>query len=173
VDERSDEHLVAASREGDKSAYAELVRRHVRRVYAVCLGILGSVVESEDMAQEALVKGLTSIHTLQDGNQFGSWIGQIPRNLCLDWIRLGTRRRELLARHVAEAVPSGDDHLRLHEALSQLPEKYRLPLMLFYFDGKSSRKLARELNLSQAGACTRLSRARRELRKLLAKQAGT
>jgi RNA polymerase sigma factor (sigma-70 family) len=67
-----------------------------------------------------------------------------------------------------EAVPSEYDDL--HSALDKLPEQHRLPLMLFYFDGKSSEKLAEELNLTKAGACTRLFRARNELRRLLAER---
>jgi RNA polymerase sigma-70 factor (ECF subfamily) len=63
-----------------------------------------------------------------------------------------------------------DDHGDLHNALRKLPEKYRLPLMLFYFDGRSSEKLAVELNLTQAGACTRLFRARNALRRILEEQ---
>jgi DNA-directed RNA polymerase specialized sigma24 family protein len=45
--------------------------------------------------------------------------------------------------------------------------------MLFYFDGKSAKKLADELEISHAGACTRLSRARRELRRIMERQAGS
>lgn len=41
MNERTDEYLVTTSRNGDRQAYAKLVRRHSRRVYAVCMGILG------------------------------------------------------------------------------------------------------------------------------------
>jgi len=172
LDERPDEDLVAASRHGDRTAYATLLRRHAKRVYAVCLGILGGVSDSEDIAQEAFVKGMTGIWALRDGNQFGSWICQIARNLCRDHLRRQSRYRELLNRQSAERELNRSDFSDLHAALAGLPEKYRLPLMLFYFDGKTTEKLAQELDLSQAGACTRLSRARKELRKLLSKQAG-
>lgn len=48
-----------------------------------------------------------------------------------------------------------------------MPEELRLPLLLFYYDGKSTKKLAEVLNLTQGGVCARLYRARRELRRLL------
>ena len=167
LNDMSDEALVAASREGDRSAYAALVRRHSKRVYAVCMGILGSVTDSEDIFQETFVKGMSNIHSLRDDGQFVGWISQIARNLCRDYLRNQHRRRNLLNELPLEPKPSHGDAIDLHLALKKLPEKYRLPLMLFYFDGKSSEKLAEELNITRAGACTRLFRARNELRKLL------
>lgn len=164
----SDEELVAASKDGDRAAYAALVRRHTRRVYAVCLGVLGNDSDVEDIFQETFVRGLTRVHTLRDNGQFAAWISQIARNLCRDHRRRSQRRRELLEQQAAAGEATRGDFVDLHLALDRLPEQHRLPLMLFYFDGKSSEKLAEELNLTKAGACTRLFRARNELRKLLA-----
>ena len=168
LNQLSDEELVAASKDGDRAAYAALVRRHTRRVYAVCLGVLGNSSDVEDIFQETFVKGLTKVHTLRDNGQFAGWISQIARNLCRDHYRKSHRRRELLERQTVANDTTSNDFVDLHLALEQLPEQHRLPLMLFYFDGKSSEKLAEELNLTKAGACTRLFRARNELRKLLA-----
>jgi RNA polymerase sigma factor (sigma-70 family) len=173
VNERTDENLVMTALDGDRQAYADLVRRHSRRVYAVCMGILGNAADSDDLAQEAFVKGFRSLRTLRGGGSFGPWIAQIARNLCRDHIRVSARRRELLEENLASTGPEPADHSALHEALAELPEKYRAPLMLFYFDGKSAGKLAEELEISHAGACTRLSRARRELRRILERQAGS
>ncbi len=170
LNDMPDEDLVAASREGDRNAYAALVRRHAKKVYAVCVGVLGNVAETEDIFQETFVRGMTNIRTLRDGGQFAAWISQIARNLCRDYLRKQHRRRELLETRPADPEPSRDDFNSLYDALAKLPEKYRLPLMLFYFDGKSADKLADELNMTRAGACTRLFRARNELRKLLDKR---
>jgi len=170
LNQLSEEELVAASKNGDRAAYAALVRRHTRRVYAVCLGVLGNSSDVEDIFQETFVKGLTKMHSLRDNSQFAGWISQIARNLCRDHYRKTQRRRDLLAREPVEDTATPKDFVDLHTALDKLPEQHRLPLMLFYFDGKSSEKLAEELNLTKAGACTRLFRARNELRKLLAER---
>jgi RNA polymerase sigma-70 factor (ECF subfamily) len=170
LNEMSEEDLVAASRDGDRNAYAVLVSRHAKRVYAVCMGILGSDAESEDVFQETFVKGMTKIKTLRDDNQFAGWISQIARNLCRDHYRKQHRRRELLKQQPMENGSLPGEFSDLHVALEKLPEKHRLPLMLFYFDGKSTEKLAEELNITKAGACTRLFRARNELRKLLSER---
>lgn len=117
------------------------------------------------------MRGMTQLHTLKDTAQFGGWIAKIARNLCLNLHRKRARRRDLLATQRTEEATEGPDFSDLHAALARLPEKYRLPLVLFYFDGKNTQRLAQELKMSQAGACTRLSRARKELRMVLSKQA--
>jgi RNA polymerase sigma-70 factor (ECF subfamily) len=135
----------------------------------VCIGILGNPADSDDIFQETFVKGMTKIHTVRAGNQFAAWISQIARNLCRDLMRRRQRRRELLEQNPGDtSLPAREEYDDLHAALEKLPEKHRLPLMLFYFDGRSSEKLAEELNLTRAGAFTRLFRARAELQKLLA-----
>lgn len=173
MNERTDEYLVTASLDGNRQAYADLVRRHSRRVYAVCMGILGDRTDSDDIAQETFVKGFSGIGALRSGESFGPWIAHIARNLCRDHIRVNARRRELLRENLSDPQPAAEDFSALHEALAELPEQYRTPLMLFYFDGKSAKKLSEELEISHAGACTRLSRARRELRRIMERQAGS
>ena len=173
MNERTDEYLVTASRDGDRQAYAGLVRRHSRRVYAVCIGILGNTADSDDIAQETFVKGFSGIGTLRSGESFAPWITHIARNLCRDHIRVSVRRRDLLKEHLGDPQRGVEDFSALHEALAELPEQYRTPLMLYYFDGKSAKRLSEELEISHAGACTRLSRARRELRRIMERQAGS
>jgi RNA polymerase sigma-70 factor (ECF subfamily) len=124
--------------------------------------------ESEDLAQEALIKGMTRIHSLRDGSQFARWITRIAQNLCRDHWRTTNRRRELLEEYNHQTPHAADSAAPdLSEALERLPEKYRVPLLLYYFDGQSSESVARSLKLSRAGASTRLARARRELRRIL------
>ena len=139
----------------------------------MCIGILGNTADSDDIAQETFVKGFSKVGTLRDSSSFGPWITHIARNLCRDHIRVNARRRELMEERMNDPQPGAADYSALHEALAELPEQYRTPLMLFYFDGKSAKRLAEELEISHAGACTRLSRARRELRRIMERQAGS
>jgi RNA polymerase sigma-70 factor (ECF subfamily) len=171
VNETKDDYLVTASLGGDREAFAGLVRRHSRRIYAVCMSILGNEADSEDIAQETLIRGFSRLDTLRRGESFGPWIANIARNLCRDHIRVNKRRRVLLGGRAQEPQKTVGDFSILHAALARLPEKHRSPLLLYYFDGKSAAKLAGELGISEAGACTRLSRARRELRRIMERQA--
>ena len=80
----SDDILVAASQRGDKSAYALLVKRYYRHVFAVCLGMLGNVHDAEDVVQDAMLKGFLEVRKLRNSERFDQWILRIAKNLCID-----------------------------------------------------------------------------------------
>jgi RNA polymerase sigma-70 factor (ECF subfamily) len=165
-------NLVASCRDGDKSAYAALVKAYSGRVFAICLGMLGNSHDAEDVAQQALVKGFSEIKHLRDNEQFAVWIVRIARNLCIDLIRRRRRERNAFAEGAAASKSCSEDHPELEAALAELREEYRLPLMLYYFDGHSIRNIAETLEISEAAAQARLSRARKQLRELLQVKGG-
>lgn len=159
--------LIAASVGGEREAYGQLVRAHSRRVFAVCLGMLGTFEDAEDMAQDTFIRGYRNLSTLRDPSQFGAWITKIARNLCVDFLRRNKRGRELASVTPLASVVEPNNRVDLHDAIARLPEEYRLPLLLYYFDGRSTDSVAQTLGISPAGVLTRLSRARRELRRML------
>jgi RNA polymerase sigma factor (sigma-70 family) len=162
-----DRKLVEACMRGDREAYAGLVRLYTGRVYATCLAIVGSEADAEDLAQEALVRGFTKIASLRDRDRFGPWIATIAGNLSRNFIRERANRSRLLAAQAdcPGAEPEGFSDLRC--ALRDLPEKHRIPLVLYYFDATSTESIAATLGISPEAVHMRLSRARGELRKLL------
>jgi len=167
LDARSEGELLAACRAGDQTACAALIKRHAQQVLAICVGMVTNAHDAEDVAQEALAQAFTRIPALRDPEQFGPWLARIARNACIDLLRRRTRERRVLAEQVRPDRSGLADTTGLERAIAQLPEKYRLALLLYYFDGQSTENVAKMLNLSPAGVSTRLSRARRELRKLL------
>ena len=170
---RLEENLVASCGKADASAYAGLVKAYSRRVFAVCLGMLGNGHDAEDLAQQALLKGLTDIGQLRDDEQFGAWICRIAKNLCIDFIRRQKLKQSVLLQKSPAGTVSSKEYPELQNALAKLPEDYRTALMLYYFDGRSTQKIAESLGISQAAVHARLSRARKQLRKLLEAQGDT
>ena len=164
-----DGNLVRAARAGKPEAYAELAGRHLCRVFAVCLALLGDLTDAEDLTQEVLVQGFQKLDQLHDEERFGAWIGQVARNRSRDLLRRRSRRGEQpLTDAVIDRTPAPTDSFGdLRQALDRLPPHHRLPLLLYYFDGKDVQTVADELGLSLGGACTRLHRARWQLRCLL------
>jgi RNA polymerase sigma-70 factor (ECF subfamily) len=159
--------LVASARKGDRTAYARLVETYSGRVFAICLGTLGDRHDAEDLAQQTLLRGFVQINHLRNAQRFGAWIAQIARHLCIDAIR--RQKAQVLAPPSDAGTGDGDPeaYRRLEGALAKLKPDYRMPLLLFYFDGRSTRSIAETLGISQAAVQTRLSRARRELRDYL------
>lgn len=172
-----DAELVERTLEGDRQAAADLVERHAAGVYAACLGLLADPDQAQDAAQEALLKGISRLNSLQNPTAFRSWIISIARNLCRDSWKQSRRQQELLDQQVnlevvpgmgcgqpvAEDAPGNE----IQSSLARLPEKFRLPLLLYYFDGLSTASVAEALDISPTGAATRLCRARRALRTIL------
>ncbi|MHC4192782.1 MAG: RNA polymerase sigma factor [Planctomycetota bacterium] len=148
-------------------AYAGLVKVYSRRVFAICLGMLGNVDDAEDVAQQALLKGFTDIEQLRDSEQFGAWIGRIARNLCIDFLRRRKRERNAFAKRTEAGENNSSVYPELQDALAKLPRRHRLALMLYYFDGRSTENIAETLQISRAAVYARMSRARKSLRKLL------
>ncbi|HUT31040.1 MAG TPA: RNA polymerase sigma factor [Sedimentisphaerales bacterium] len=159
--------LVALCRNGDKSACGELVKAYSARVFALSLGILGNTHDAEDITQQALLKALTDMNQLRDGQRFGPWLCQITRNLCIDLVRKRRRGSEALLRVAPSDKGRGDGVGELETALAGLPDDYRIALLLYYFDGKTGRSIAETLQISEMAVNARLSRARKKLRELL------
>ena len=161
----------------DRHTYSELVRDHSARIFAICFSMLSNREDAEDITQQAFLKGFSDIKQLRDISKFGAWITQIAKHMCLDLLRRRKLNKIALKQIAVDDVkdePAYDDnkYSRLQSALMQLNEEYRLPLMLYYFDGKSTKKIAESLEITVDLAHTHLSRARKKLRQLLSTKRG-
>lgn len=174
MDKRSDKDLVMASCRGDRTAYADLVRRHYNQVFLVCLGVLGNVHDAEDAAQDAMVTGFVRIRQLREGSQFGGWVAKIARNVSINLLR----KRQVAGRAVDQRSHAGPPraesaHEGLQAAVAQLPWDLRLPLVMYYFDGQNVKTVAEKLGISTSGVYLKLRTAIRELHEILATQGET
>ena len=159
--------LVASCRNGNASAYASLAGEYSGRIFAICYGMLGNAHDAEDIAQQTLLRGFANIRQIRRDAKFGAWICRIAKNLCVDFVRRQKRRQGFLAGRVMASQSGPKEYPELMRALAELSEEYRLALMLYYFDGRSAKAVAEAFEISEGAAQARLSRARKQLRKLL------
>jgi len=174
LEERSDKDLALASDQGDRTAYALLVRRHYKSVFLVCFGILGNVHDAEDVAQDAMLKGFEQVRHVRDGSQFGGWIVAIARNLSINLLR----KRKLTGRMLAAERPLDRERPEssyedLQQAVARLPRDLRLPLVMYYFDGQDVKAVAEKLAISTSGVYLKLRTAIKELHEILTAQGDT
>lgn len=164
--------LVLAAREGDKRAFVQIVARHQAMVTGVAYAILGDFAGSEDAAQEAFLTAWRRIHDLREPGKLKSWLCQISRNAALGHLRRarGTEPLEE-ALETAESAPGPAEQAATEEeaklvrdTLAQLPENYRVPLILYYREGQSISAVATTLGLSDDAVKQRLSRGREMMR---------
>jgi RNA polymerase sigma-70 factor (ECF subfamily) len=167
LDERTDRILVAASRGGDREAYAALVRRYYKHVFAVCYGVLGNAADAEDIAQDTMLAGYLKIGSLRKGECFEQWVLQIARNLCIDLIRRKKHVKVILAEHKAADPTRSPDSRDLQAVIRRLPLELRLPLVMYYFDNKSTKSIAERFKISHSSVCGRIRQARIQLHKWL------
>jgi RNA polymerase sigma-70 factor (ECF subfamily) len=167
MNDGADENMVRACQQGDTLAYAGLVRRHYRHIFALSLGLLASVHDAEDIAQDTMLKGLQSIGRLSRPEQFEPWMLRIAKNLCVDLLRRRKRIKVHGAEPEAVQTPGSNESHDLEQALRRLPQELRLPLTMFYFEHKDAASIAKQLDISPSLTYNRLRAARQELHKLL------
>jgi RNA polymerase sigma factor (sigma-70 family) len=163
------------ARGGDESAFALLVKRHGPLVLGAAHRLLRDAHAAEDCFQAVFLVLAHKAGSLRRPGPLGPWLHGVAVRTALK-ARVGEarrRRRERLAA-VPEAVEPPDETARrdlraaLDEALSRLPEKYRLPLVLHYLEGRTVPEVARQLGCPEGTAAARLARARRRCRARLA-----
>jgi RNA polymerase sigma-70 factor (ECF subfamily) len=98
-DGTSDEELLTRHLDGDRGAFAELLTRHERRVYGICLRMLGNPEDAADATQEAFLAVLRKAGTFRGGAAFSTWLYRVAMNAAIDQ---GRRRMRV------RAVPLGD-----------------------------------------------------------------
>ncbi len=176
IDETLERELPAAST-GCQHAYGRIVVACQNTVTAIALAITRDRQASEDIAQEAFVKGWQQLHQLRSSTSFLPWLRQITRNLARDWLRAQRGRpltgdaAEVALGIAADPTPGAADRLqRLEEEvaaediISALPSDSREVLLLYYREGQRSQQVADLLGLSDAAVRKRLSRARAQVR---------
>ncbi|HEX7899118.1 MAG TPA: RNA polymerase sigma factor [Planctomycetota bacterium] len=168
IDDRTFRHFVTS---GDGLAFERIVRRHERLVMGVCVRILGQRQAAEDAFQETFLALAKRAATIRDPGSLPGWLHRVASNEALR-IRLQAQRR--VAREAAagekELVvpgPAPEDRqifALIDEALGQLPDKYRQPLVLRYLEGLSTDTAARKLGRPKGSMSTLIARGLELLR---------
>jgi RNA polymerase sigma factor (sigma-70 family) len=158
----------------DEAAFAALVQRHGSMVLAVSRGALHHQQDAEDVFQATFLVLARKAHTIRRQQSLSSWLhGVAYRLACKARTRADRQRaREQLAQEPGATSPLDDLSWRelrgiLHEELQRLPDKYRAPLLLCYWEGKTRDEAAAQLGQSPGAFKKYLERARHLLRSRL------
>ena len=149
------------TREGFGLACAPLERL----LLTVSYGVLHSWDLAADAVQSALLKGWRSRHSVKDTQSFKPWLVKIAVNESKNLIRRGFAVE--LSDTLADQPRDRDLQMDVRQAVYALPEKYRLPVMLFYFEGMAVADIAKALDLPQGTVISQLHRGRERLREEL------
>jgi RNA polymerase sigma-70 factor (ECF subfamily) len=182
----ADAAIVARVQAGDTEAFAELVKRHEKRVYRTLMGITGVREDAEDATQGAFLKAYVHLADFQGASRFSTWLLRIAINEGLERLR---RRKQTVS--IEDDQQDENEHFRPREfrdwrdnpeekytktelrelverEVMKLPFKYRVVVMLRDLEEQSTEETANALDLEISTVKTRLLRGRLMLREALA-----
>ena len=160
--------IIEKVRSGDTDAFGELVTEHQNRVFSLALRMVGNEEDCADAAQQAILRAWERLDTLRQPQYFRTWLTRILINECKGILRQRGRQAPY-DQAAAEAIPAPaeEDHSDLYAALGALEEKYRLPVVMYYWEGFKTREIASLLRLPEGTVKSRLRTARIQLRDTL------
>src|SRR5262249_38006302 len=155
----------------DEGAFAALLERHGPLVLGVCRQVLGDQQEAEDAFQATFLVLARKAATIHRQASLAAWLHRVALNLARTTLAAKARRRAherqvarmVQATHAANEAPC-DWQALVHEEVDRLAEKYRLPVVLCYLEGKTHGEAARALGWPLGTVKGRLARARDLLR---------
>ena len=156
----------------------QYIRRHGRRLYGLCRSLCPHPFDADDLYQETWLRVVRHISQYDPAREFEPWLTQICVNTYRSTLRRLTRSPLLDFSsggdkdRLLDSVPAPEekDYSPLYEAVGKLPEKLRLAVVLFYFQGEDLASAAGILNLPVGTVKSRLSRARKLLKEALANE---
>ncbi len=173
-DRNNDSELVKQAANGNETAYAILVERHLKQIFSVARRMLGNDADAEDVSQEVFLRLWKHAGTFDsERSKLTTWLHRITINLCIDRYRT---RKLVAIDEVDEPVISGDQErsiqeqqlsARVEEKLHSLPDRQRLAIILFHYEGHSMKTVAELLEISVEAVESLLARARRKLKQAL------
>ena len=143
--------------------------------YRVALGVMHNTAETEDVAQEALLRAYRNFHRLRDRDRFRGWLVRVAFRLALDRIRAKGRRERhehdatrpleegQREANVENLVASREFEREVAQALDALPEKLRIVMVLAAIEGYKTREVAKLAGLPEGTVKSRLFLARKKL----------
>jgi RNA polymerase sigma-70 factor (ECF subfamily) len=189
--QKSDRDLVLACQRREPAAFAELVKRHQRTVYALLYQLAPDWQDTSDLAQEVFIRVWRSINNLRNPSSFRSWLTQIVTNLFYDELRKRPRRvptvsmddtldeggeetAEQATRDIADTSTLPDERIltnelsdAIREAMKLLPEQFRTAIVLREIEGLSYEEIAVLTKTEMGTVKSRIARARLKLQELL------
>ncbi len=154
--------------------FRELYDRQISRVYRLALLLLGSVADAEDVAQTVFLKIWEKNPKFRDADHETAWVLTTTRNQCRDLQKSYYRKHRTAIEDAPEKAVSfvSDADNEIWQALQSLPEKYRVVLYLYYYEGYPVKELSILLSRRESTLQTQLATGRKLLKESLKEEGG-
>jgi RNA polymerase sigma-70 factor, ECF subfamily len=175
--------LIRLAQQGDAAAFEGLYQIHNRRVYSLCLRMVGNTAEAEDLTQEAFLQLFRKISTFRGESAFSTWLHRLAVNVVLMKLRKKSGKETSLEQVTDPDEESGAprrdfgtvdvrlsgslDRVNLQRAVEQLPPGYKAVFVLHDVQGFEHNEIAEIMGCSIGNSKSQLHKARMRLRDLL------
>lgn len=179
-EQTKDEEIVILTRENNKEYFAFLIDRYEAKIKAYINRLTNPTDKEElnDLTQQVFIKTYTNLHSFEIDKKFSSWIYRIAHNLAINWLKtkkanISIDRSEVLANTLANDIDLKKEFLdkelqkTITNAVNQLPEKFKEPFILKYFEEKSYNEISEILRKPKNTIGTMINRAKKQLKKEL------
>ena len=179
-DPRTDLEIINACLDGDKELFAELVNRYKNLVYSIILRQTRDSEEANDLAQDVFLKAYKNLASYSAEFKFSTWIMRITSNHIIDMHRkkkLETISYEDYAENGGNSLATAstpetelikrDQSRRISKIISDLPEMYKIPVVLYHSHGLSYNEISEKTGQPLSKVKNRIFRGRKMLKSLL------
>lgn len=183
IGEIPEPEAIRLAQQGDAEAFERLYRLHNRRVYSLCLRMVGNTAEAEDLTQEAFLQLFRKIATFRGESAFSTWLHRLAVNVVLMKLRKKSGNETSLEQVTEPDEESGGprrdfgapdlrltgsiDRVNLQRAVDQLPPGYKAVFVLHDVQGYEHNEIAEIMSCSIGNSKSQLHKARMRLRELL------
>lgn len=178
MDYCEDISLVKKCLKGENQAQKALYNRHFRKVADTCMRFSLDKDKAADLTQEVFIRVFKNLDKFQHGSSLGTWIHRIAINICLDFLK---KEKRLPVVYDLDSIENEADELptqdlyevsaqEVAEALTKLPDGYRIVLTLYALEGYSHLEIAQKLGISEGTSKSQLFKARKLLRHIFQKE---
>ncbi len=178
----SDVDLARRATGGEDAAFEALYHRHFRRVYSLCLRMLGNPTEAEDLTQETFANLYRKIGSFRGDSQFTTWLHRMTVNQVLMHFRKRSVKMEKTTTEgetpiqIVKGTENASrmpiiDRIAIEKAIGQLAPGYRSVFVLHDVEGYEHEEIGRMLGIAEGTSKSQLHKARLKLRDLIRKQA--
>jgi RNA polymerase sigma-70 factor (ECF subfamily) len=153
---KSDIELVNEFKNGNTSAFDEIVKRYQRKVYTLARRILGNHEDADDIAQEVFIKLFYSLNDFKGESSLFTWIYRITVNECKSFLRKKKIREFVQIDEVANLLKFGqtpdqelfekEERNLIERAVEKLPTKQRMIFVMRFFEDLDYQEIAKILN---------------------------
>ena len=146
-----------------------IIRDYGDMLFRICFLLLGNTYDTEDVIQDTMIKYISKAPNFQSKEYQKAWLIKVATNQCKDILRYRTNHQMVNLDDIQE-ITSNSEQYEIMECLMNIPEKFRIILILHYIEGYSTKEISKMIGKTDSCVKMRLSKGRKLLKDVYQKE---